>query len=461
MSHRGILKKHSNTLNAVLRFTDALMVFLAGWAAFFAYLHGKELHGQYWYPVTISVLLVTWIFPRFSLYEPWRGAGLAEEIRSLMLALGSVFLALAVLALVTKTGAMYSRFWTGLWFIFGLLTLIVSRVVLRLALHNLRERGYNLRTAVIVGGGQVAGEVLARIRNAAWTGIRVVGFFGNDSGRMGDLRRLGDLKSVGSYLEEESVDQVWIALPLREAERVRGLIHDLRHSTATIRYVPDIFGFRLLNHSVTEIAGLPVVDVSASPMEGPGRWIKAVEDHVLALLILVIISPLMLLIAIGVKLSSPGPVFYRQERVGWNGRPFTMLKFRSMPVDVEDQSGPVWASEKEKRATVFGAFLRRTSLDELPQFLNVLRGEMSIVGPRPERPIFVDKFKDEIPDYMKKHLVKAGITGWAQVNGWRGDTDLEKRIEYDLYYIENWSLWFDFKIIFLTLVKGFVHKNAY
>ncbi|HEC05861.1 MAG TPA: exopolysaccharide biosynthesis polyprenyl glycosylphosphotransferase, partial [Thiolapillus brandeum] len=171
-------------------------------------------------------------------------------------------------------------------------------------------------------------------------------------------------------------------------------------------------------------------------------------------------SPLMIVLAIGVKVSSPGPVFYRQERVGRNGKPFEMLKFRSMPIDTE-KNGVQWGGSKDKANTAFGAFIRKVSLDELPQFFNVLIGDMSIVGPRPERTIFVEKFKDEIPDYMKKHMVKAGITGWAQINGWRGDTDLAKRIECDLYYIENWSLWFDLKIIFLTLFKGFVHKNAY
>jgi putative colanic acid biosynthesis UDP-glucose lipid carrier transferase len=173
------------------------------------------------------------------------------------------------------------------------------------------------------------------------------------------------------------------------------------------------------------------------------------------------ISPLMLVLAAAVKLSSPGPVFYRQERMSWNNKTFWMLKFRSMPVDAEQGTGAVWAKAGECRATRVGAFLRKTSLDELPQFLNVLKGDMSIVGPRPERPVFVHKFKQEIPAYMKKHMVKAGITGWAQVNGWRGSTDLCKRIECDLFYIENWSLWFDIKIVFLTLFKGFVHRNAY
>ena len=169
----------------------------------------------------------------------------------------------------------------------------------------------------------------------------------------------------------------------------------------------------------------------------------------------------MLLIAIGVKLSSPGPVLYRQKRVGWNGREFTMLKFRSMPVEAELETGPIWASKMDKRATPFGAFLRKTSLDELPQLFNVLRGEMSLIGPRPERPVFVEKYKDEVPHYNKKHLVKAGLTGWAQVHGWRGNTCLHTRIEHDLYYIENWSLWLDIKIIVMTLFRGLIHKNAY
>jgi putative colanic acid biosynthesis UDP-glucose lipid carrier transferase len=173
-----------------------------------------------------------------------------------------------------------------------------------------------------------------------------------------------------------------------------------------------------------------------------------------------LISPILMLVSIGVKLSSRGPIFYRQERVGWSGKPFEMLKFRSMPVNVE-QHGVQWGGAQKKQTTKFGAFIRRTSLDELPQFINVLKGDMSIVGPRPERTVFVDQFKHEIPGYMQKHMVKAGITGWAQINGWRGDTDLSKRIECDLWYIGNWSLWLDLRIIFLTIFKGFISKHAY
>lgn len=196
-------------------------------------------------------------------------------------------------------------------------------------------------------------------------------------------------------------------------------------------------------------------------MRGFNRYIKAIEDRVLSCLILILISPILFLLTIGVKLSSPGPIFYRQKRLSWNGQEFEMLKFRSMPVDAESHTGAVWAKKEDNRATKFGSFLRKTSLDELPQFINVLKGDMSIVGPRPERPEFVEKFKHDIPNYMQKHLVKAGITGWAQIHGWRGNTDLKKRIECDLYYIENWSLWLDLKIIFTTIFKGFIGKNAY
>jgi putative colanic acid biosynthesis UDP-glucose lipid carrier transferase len=195
-------------------------------------------------------------------------------------------------------------------------------------------------------------------------------------------------------------------------------------------------------------------------MTGLNPVIKRLEDKLLAVIILILVSPLMLLLAIGVKSSTPGPVFYRQQRVGLNNQPFMMLKFRSMPVHTETE-GIRWGRSVKKTTTRFGRFIRRTSLDELPQFINVLKGDMSIVGPRPERPMFVEQFKHEVPDYMKKHMVKAGITGWAQVNGWRGDTDLHARIEHDLYYIENWSLWLDLKIIALTVIKGFVNKNAY
>ncbi|MEI6056551.1 MAG: exopolysaccharide biosynthesis polyprenyl glycosylphosphotransferase, partial [Lentisphaerota bacterium] len=226
-------------------------------------------------------------------------------------------------------------------------------------------------------------------------------------------------------------------------------------------YIPDIFGIRLLNHSLTEFNGLPLINLQASPLDGYNKSIKRCADLILSSIIVILISPLMILIAVVIKWTSPGPIIYRQTRIGLNNKPFKIMKFRTMKVGAEKSTGAVWATAGENRATRFGSFLRKTSLDELPQFINVLKGNMSIVGPRPERPKFTKLFKDEISYYMKKHFVKAGITGWAQVNGWRGSTDLNKRIEYDLYYIQHWSLLFDIKIILMTICRICKDKNAY
>jgi len=264
---------------------------------------------------------------------------------------------------------------------------------------------------------------------------------------------------------ERELDEVWIALPLWAEKRVKEVLNDLRHSTVTIRYVPDIFGFRLMHHSITDIVGMAVIDLSGSPMWGINRLVKYVEDRFLALFFLVVSSPLMFFIALGIKLTSKGPIIFKQVRHGYDGRPINIYKFRTMILHKEKDNCVTQASRKDPRVTKIGAFLRSTSLDELPQFFNVLQGRMSIVGPRPHAIAHGELYKDKIDDYMKRHKVKPGITGWAQINGWRGETDtlekMEKRVEYDLYYIENWSLWFDLKIIFMTLFKVFLHENAY
>lgn len=246
---------------------------------------------------------------------------------------------------------------------------------------------------------------------------------------------------------------------------MRQILVSLRHCTADIRMVPDIFGFSLLNHSLGEVAGIPVINLSSTPMVGVNRVVKAIEDRVIASIILLLISPLMICVALGIKLTSAGPVFFRQERLGYDGRVFRVWKFRSMKVHQEREGKVTQAKKNDSRITPFGAFLRRTSLDELPQFFNVLDGSMSIVGPRPHAVAHNEEYKDLVDRYMRRHKVKPGITGWAQVNGFRGETDtlekMEKRVEYDLYYIEHWSLLFDLKIIFMTIFKGFVNPNAY
>jgi putative colanic acid biosynthesis UDP-glucose lipid carrier transferase len=369
---------------------------------------------------------------------------------------------------LSKAGADFSRAWSLYWIVFGMAAHLVFRAAIRLILRYLRRHGYNQRHVVIVGAGHLGRDIAERLARTPWSGLVVHAFYDDNrvlSGtRIGKVPVRGTIDDVALNLATDAtdaVDQVWIALPLRAEARIRDLLLQLRQHSVEVRLVPDIYNFTLLNHSMTEVAGLPVINLTESPLSGSNRAIKTIEDVVLSSLLLIVASPVMALIAIGVKLSSPGPVFYRQERVTWNGEHFQMLKFRTMPIDAEAASGPVWARIGEARATPFGAFLRRSSLDELPQLLNVLRGDMSLVGPRPERPDFVEQFRRQIPGYMQKHLVKGGITGWAQVNDLRGDTDLTRRIEYDLFYIDNWSLWFDLRILCLTLWHILTSRNAH
>ena len=262
-------------------------------------------------------------------------------------------------------------------------------------------------------------------------------------------------------IHEHRIDQVFISLSLEGENRLEELKHLLSEQWVDVRIVPDIGSFRTLHTDVESLEGMPLVTLVQSPMMGWNRVLKRILDLFGGMLALLIFSPLMAFIALLVKLTSRGPVLYRQERMGLDGISFQMFKFRSMREGAEEESGAVWASPKDPRRTSVGRIIRKASLDELPQLFNVLRGDMSVVGPRPERPVFVEDFRKNIPGYMLRHKVKAGITGWAQVNGWRGNTPIENRIECDLYYIENWSLGFDLKILWLTLWKGIIHKHAY
>jgi len=467
------MKGHASVLNFILRLIDLSIVLVCGVVSYY-YSSAVEtytaagvygLPGHYIKVILIAVILTGLLFPLFTIYRVWRGSSTLTEIKYLTMALFMVALLLTGLAFITKSGADYSRSWMALWFAATCVSLIGSRVLLRIVLRWLRSNGFNHRHVVLVGTGGQAAVVADRLQRSTWFGLEISALFGTDSKDLPSWLQhkkiITDIVKLRDYVDEGGVDQVWISLPHSEEETIRNVISALDGSVAEIRYVPDIFEYQLMHHSLSEIAGVPVVNISYSAIDGMNEVIKTCEDYVLAVVLLLMASPLMVLIALGVKLSSPGPVMYRQQRVGWNGQVFNMYKFRSMPLEVEKETGPVWASKVDNRATKFGAFLRHTSLDELPQLFNVLKGEMSLIGPRPERPMFVEKYKDEIPHYMKKHLVKAGVTGWAQVHGWRGNTCLHTRIEHDLYYIENWSLWLDIKIIIMTILRGLVHKNAY
>jgi putative colanic acid biosynthesis UDP-glucose lipid carrier transferase len=462
---RLIKKQHSFAQYAV-RLTDICAVVAAGFLSFVLRDWPVPVDPLlYFVAIATGSFYTILIFSQLGLYEEKNLAVKFFMVRRTVIAWTTVSIMLALTAFLTKTGEHYSRVWFVMWCGYAFICLLLLRLALLALLNNARRKGWNNRTVLVVGTGELARDVARSLRRADWSGIQVVGFVNENqqtSGMELDGKKIvGTVSQLADIVASVKPDELWISLPLKSEDMIKDVLFQMRHSTATIRMVPDIFNLRLLNHSVSEIGGIPVLNLCESPMSGSSRYLKFIEDKLLSIMLLMISIPMLLLIAVAIKLTSSGPVLYRQERVGWNGRTFTILKFRTMPEDAEKATGPVWATGEDNRATSLGIFLRKTSLDELPQFINVLKGDMSIVGPRPERPVFVEQFKDQVPDYMKKHMVKAGITGWAQINGWRGDTDINKRIEYDLYYIENWSVWFDIKIILLTLVRGFLSRNAY
>ncbi len=461
---RSVLKPHATIAATIQRVSDPVLTVVVGIAAHAGYLGRLAVSEQYVLFMVLAALAVAAMFPLFRLYEPQRGVCVAQEVRQLALAWLFVSGLVGTAIFATKTGDAFSRVWVALWLVGGFCGTVAMRLSIRCVLRTLRRRGLNLRHIAVIGAGSLGERIVQQLGEAAWAGYRVLGLYDDDPTKIGALVAghpvLGTPDVLAETLESTDVDQVWIALPLRAERRIRELLSALRECSVEIRFVPDIYSFHLLNHSVTEIAGLPVVTLTETPMSGANRVVKAIEDYVVTIALFVPALPLMALIALGIKVTSPGPVLFRQDRVTWNGERFAMLKFRTMPVDAERESGPVWSERNDRRATRFGALLRRFSLDELPQLFNVLRGDMSLVGPRPERPEFVEQFRRRIPGYMQKHLVKAGITGWAQVNDLRGDSDLVKRVEYDLFYIENWSIWFDLRILALTIGHVVSSDNA-
>jgi len=343
--------------------------------------------------------------------------------------------------------------------------LYLFRRAVRRHLEEAWRKGLYLQRVVIAGAGDLGRALADRILVHDELGLKVIGFLDDDPKKQAtsyhNIPVLGELAKFSQLVKKHQIDKLYVALPLRAHEKTLTLIKEAYKEGIDVYLIPDLLEFIALKAEMEELGGLPVINLCSIPLGGWKSLIKRAMDIVIAIFGLIIMLVLLPLIAIAIKIDSEGPVFYKQKRMGLDGRVFTLYKFRSMYKDAERETGPVWAKENDPRCTRVGRFLRRYSLDELPQFYNVLKGDMSVVGPRPERPEFVTDFKERIPQYMLRHKVKSGITGWAQVNGWRGNTSLKKRIEHDIYYIENWSLSFDLKIIWLTFLHLFRHRNAY
>lgn len=442
------------------RFADVMALIIGGYLAYFMRFGTLvDPVERYHWMMLSGVLLGMIIFRNSGVYRSWRGAVRVELVVRIARSFAIIGAIIFTYLYFTKTGDRFSRLWLGLWLTNAFVISVGARSVAYPYLNRIRSLGHNRKTVMLIGDLESCVYARQRVKEQPSIGFDIVSVRLMDASGCAELEvedcQAFDIEKDG----QPEADEVWICLPIARGAVVERVLETLKHSTKDVRYMPDMQGLRLLNHDLSSVAGLYLLDMSCSPMSGTSRWLKAVEDRVFSAVILFLLSPVLLLIALAVKMTSRGPVFYRQERMGWNGKPFRMLKFRTMPTDVE-AGGVEWGQASTKKTTLIGAWLRRSSLDELPQFINVLKGEMSIVGPRPERTVFVDEFKEKIPGYMQKHMINAGITGWAQIQGWRGDTDLGKRIECDLWYIENWSVWLDLKIIVLTIWHGFFHPHA-
>lgn len=463
-----MLKRYYQVFGSLLIVSDALGLVIAWWISYYLRFYTQIVPVTKGIPpfspysaLTLPVVLL-WVtvFSYFNLYRSNRIMRRTTELGQVLRAHGT---AVALLASLTWVVTEY-QFSRGVILFFAVVAsffLLFPRLFLRNTLRNLVAKGIRTRQVLVVGTGASAQAAVDRLRRMPELGFRVKGFLNAGGQAEPSLKGpvLGKYADIARHLE--GIDEIVVALPRSEADRQDEILKALGDAVQNVQLVPDLYEYIVVGCTVEDFDHLPVVALNESPIDPMGAFWKRTFDFTLSLLALIVLSPVFLVIALFVKLTSRGPVFYGQERMGLDGSTFQMWKFRSMKVDAEKETGAVWARKNDDRRTAFGTFLRSTSLDELPQFWNVVRGNMSLVGPRPERPEFVYQFRGHVPRYMLRHKVKAGITGWAQINGWRGDTSLEKRIECDLYYIRNWSLFFDVKILLLTAVRGFIHKNAY
>lgn len=419
------------------------------------------------YLQALIVILPVWLvlFQSYGLYEPRRTGSLLREAGTILrvTAIGVVTL----VALNFFVGSFfYSRGVVGLFSVIAPSSVIALRVAVRSGLRVFRRRGYNLRFILVVGGGPLAGEIIDRIHGQPGTGLRVRGVLADGTRAADSIRGvpiIGNYSALKQLVRDRAqrVDQVILALGRDEPDALEKILAELDDEVVNVNLVPDLLHVMTLRSSVENLDGLPVISLRETPLVGWAAISKRVFDCVVASAALVALSPLMLLIGASIWLSDGFPIVFSQERMGLDGRLFRMFKFRSMVKHAEEETGPVWTEKDDPRRTRLGRTLRRFSLDELPQLWNVIRGDMSLVGPRPERPVFIEQFRREISGYMLRHKVKAGMTGWAQVHGWRGSTSLHERIEHDLYYIQNWSFGLDVRIMIRTLWRGIFDSNAY
>tara|TARA_R110001583_G_scaffold49616_1_gene155326 strand:+ start:201 stop:1610 length:1410 start_codon:yes stop_codon:yes gene_type:complete len=469
MQHQGKIRRYDSKINAISRLVDSSLIVLT-------FLASIDLFQIAWQPVYVWALMFAIILFNFfaesqDAYRSWRGTYLREEISTILFSWVTAILVLILVDLIAIKQQVYSDFFIIIWIVLTPVELLSWHVFVRMALGFLRARGYNTRRVAIVGATSLGTRLEDAFNGMEWSGYRLVGYY-DDRVESSDARRLnnqqvnivGDINKLLEDTKNGRVDTIYITLAMSAEHRIRAITERLADSTASVYLVPNMFTFNLLNSRWVDYQGITAISIYETPFAGLDSFIKRLEDIILSTLILCLIAIPMILIAIGIKFRSKGPIFFKQTRYGMDGEKIVVWKFRTMTVS-EDGDKVTQATQNDARITPFGAFLRRTSLDELPQFFNSLTGSMSIVGPRPHAVAHNEEYRQQIQGYMLRHKVKPGITGLAQINGFRGETDtldkMEGRVRYDLKYIQTWTLLLDLKIILLTVFKGFKNKNAY
>lgn len=465
-----MLKQRSEFFQSLMMLNDLFFLSIAWWLAYLIRFETDvfaepEPYLLPHYLVAWLIILIIWtaVFYWLDFYRPRRLSGQNREIVDVLKG--------CILAMLIFLGVLFllrdiilSRIVVLLFGVFSFIFLNLSHVVFREGLRFLRRRGYNLRHVLLVGTPRLVDQLAHKLQVYRRFGLNIVGVYLTQQvpAEMAPLpgRRLEDKAELNRLVKSGSVDQIFVTLPLEQAAKLIEIQQWLDDEPITLHFIPDMGDLAKLRGRMEEFDGLPIISLQTSPLHGWNSILKRIMDLSIGGFALLFFAPLMLLIALAIKLTSSGPVLYRQERMGLDGKKFRILKFRTMIQNAEQATGPVWAVADDPRVTPVGRILRATSLDELPQLINVLRGEMSLVGPRPERPVLINYFRKSIPGYMLRHKVKAGMTGWAQVNGWRGNTSLESRIQHDLDYIGNWSIWRDLKILVLTVFGGFRNRGT-
>jgi putative colanic acid biosysnthesis UDP-glucose lipid carrier transferase len=467
-TNRFLTREHAGLIELACRWLDALGGVWGAITVTLLWAPWPNTPARDWLMLVVINLLATlFCFQQNDLYRSWRGRPYTDQFSRLGLAWALASLITFLVWQVLGLGLLIPIEMLAGWLIANLFFIGGQRAILHLSVRMIRKRGANQKQVLVYGAGTLGRSILGQTIKSPESGFKVIGFIDDNPALKGQdidgKTVLGGLSELPPLLDQ--ADEVWVALPLSGMQGVSPLLDLADQHRVSVRLFPDIYGLTLFNHSVSELLGFPTLDLNVDQMTGLNRWVKNAEDKVLGLVFLTIALPLLLFIGLSIRLSSRGPVLFKQRRHGWDGKPFTIYKFRTMRVHRESQGALTQARKTDDRFTTIGRWLRRTSLDELPQLVNVLQGRMSLVGPRPHAIEHNEFYRQHIQGYMRRHRVKPGITGWAQVNDLRGETqtieEMSRRVKHDMYYIENWSLWFDLRIIVTTVLKLFFSKKAW